>query len=242
MRTNPVFIKNYANYMDTKSILKTKKFKIAKLSQLTCDKEMLKINSKMNEIFGKVIGIIKLQERKSGNFIQANIRKFRDYGEYYTLEYNNESLCKFNFGIYDPNSNPKGIELASILKEPEADNLKEVAKAVDIFAVKKSEAQGLKGFVYLLTGEGDSQETFSLAEPIHWSRGYVDVDYLGRLDKYNKKMRKQFKEYKKARKEGYSIEEAKQKIGINYADSVRMVLLKSKVKEYLKNTNLMELF
>lgn len=245
MKTNPIKIKNYANYVGSKSILKTKPVKINAInpSTVSLDKQQFDYLTEMKNFFGRKFGVAKVQRRDTGEFVNANLWKFGGLGRKISLESNGKRLIS---AMLEPNDIldifNHGLEIAHISKTADGENFKGIAKMMDRIAVKISKSVKLGGEVNLKTAAGYSTEEYAIAEPIHWSRGYVDVDYLENEAEYDKKMSGLFKRYQQSRQNGKTIAESKLDVNIDYLPETTMYLKEEKVKEYLKDTALLELF
>lgn len=245
MNVNSTKLKNYANYNGFRSILKTKPTKINVINPLTTsiDKQQFNYLKHMEKYFGRKFGVAKIENRDTGKFVNVNLRKFGVYNETVVMELNGEKLISSILEQGDVlDIFNHGLEITHILKNEEGENFKGLAKMIDRIAVKVSKSLGLGGEVKLKTAEGYGTERYAVAEPIHWSRGYIDVDYLENEAEYDKKMSPYFNAYLTSRQNGKSIEKAKLFIGTDYLPEVTMVLKEDKIKEYLKETTLLELF
>lgn len=245
MKANPIKIKNYANYMGSKSVLKTKPVNISRInpSEIKLDKQQFGYIKNMKDTFGKVIGTVKIQERNTNKFVNANIRKIGGWFNRITLEKDGNSLFRCDFASkFYLGSDKKELELFNMNKENAGENFKELAKTIDRLAVKESRTLERNGKVRLTTDGKDCECHYGVAEPIHWSRGYIDESYVNNPSDYDGWIKEYFDNYQIARRNGKSIAEAKLDMGIEFLPETKMVLKEEKVNEYLKETTLLELF
>lgn len=200
---------------------------------------------------GDVIGKVKVKKRGLEEFVEVNVRRAEivddcyDDVVKYELENDGKPLIlvilenakdknirKMNGSLKDEHKN--GLLLSLISKSKAGEQFENLARIMDILAVKESKKVGLKGKVFLLS--------LPNAIPLHWKRGYQSVGYFGSnaIEKraFNLKMNDKFKEYAHLREEGYNIDGAMETLHHVRNDDYGMTLRDKYVKKYLKDNSI----